>query len=78
MQFRDFAGTFMEHCHNTTHEDNSMLLRWDINPEGGTVINYLPTPIPTPEGVTFIDPDDVLPTAFGPGNSGPGSLVKKG
>src|SRR5438552_1191074 len=27
MQFRDFGGMFMEHCHNTTHEDNAMLLR---------------------------------------------------
>ena len=25
MQFRDFAGMFMEHCHNTVHEDNAML-----------------------------------------------------
>jgi FtsP/CotA-like multicopper oxidase with cupredoxin domain len=33
LQFRDFAGTFMEHCHNTTHEDNAMLLRWDIDPD---------------------------------------------
>src|SRR5215472_9933404 len=24
----------------------------------------LPTPIPTPQGVTFIDPDEILPTAF--------------
>ena len=31
MQFRDWGGMFMEHCHNTTHEDNAMLLRWDIN-----------------------------------------------
>src|SRR5437867_2661631 len=27
LQFRDWAGMFMEHCHNTTHEDNAMLLR---------------------------------------------------
>jgi len=31
MQFRDWRGMFMEHCHNTTHEDNAMLLRWEIN-----------------------------------------------
>ena len=30
MRFREFLGTFMEHCHNTQHEDHSMLLRWDI------------------------------------------------
>jgi manganese oxidase len=59
MQFRDFGGTFMEHCHNTVHEDNAMLVRWDLNGN----ITPLPTPIPTPQGVTFIDPDDILPTA---------------
>ncbi len=59
MQFRDFGGTFMEHCHNTVHEDNAMLVRWDINGSP----QPLPTPIATPQGVTFIDPDDILPTA---------------
>ncbi|MCU1382494.1 MAG: hypothetical protein JWL71_1191 [Acidobacteria bacterium] len=59
MQFRDFGGTFMEHCHNTVHEDNAMLVRWDINGNP----QPLPTPIPTPQGVTLIDPDDILPTA---------------
>ena len=63
MQFRDFAGSYMEHCHNTVHEDNSMLLRWDVNPDGETVLTALQTPIPTPQGVTFIDPDDELPGA---------------
>src|SRR5262249_16100618 len=29
LRFREFAGTYMEHCHNTQHEDNAMLLRWD-------------------------------------------------
>jgi hypothetical protein len=64
MQFRDFGGTFMEHCHNTTHEDHAMLLRWDIAPDGTAGLNVLPTPIPTPQGVTFMDPDDVLPSVF--------------
>jgi FtsP/CotA-like multicopper oxidase with cupredoxin domain len=59
MQFRDFAGTYMEHCHNTVHEDNAMLVRWDINGD----LQPLQTPIPTPQGVNFIDPDDVLPGA---------------
>jgi FtsP/CotA-like multicopper oxidase with cupredoxin domain len=59
VQFRDFGGTFMEHCHNTVHEDNAMLLRWDLNGNP----QPLPTPIPTPQGVTFIDPDEILPTA---------------
>jgi manganese oxidase len=66
IQFRDFSGTFMEHCHNTVHEDNAMLLRWDISPEGDTVLAALPTPIPTPQGVTFIDADEILPGATNP------------
>ena len=56
IQFREFAGTYVEHCHNTTHEDHAMLLRWDLQ-SGPTP---LPTPMPTPAGVTFI-PSAVLP-----------------
>jgi len=41
-----------------------MLLRWEINVGGVPFLSPLPTPIATPQGVTFIDPDDVLPTAF--------------
>jgi FtsP/CotA-like multicopper oxidase with cupredoxin domain len=66
MQFRDFAGTFMEHCHNTVHEDHAMLLRWDIDPQGNPQISVLPTPIPTPQGVTFVDPTEILPGAIDP------------
>ena len=29
LRFREFAGTYVEHCHNTTHEDTAMLMRWD-------------------------------------------------
>ena len=64
MQFRDFGGMFMEHCHNTVHEDNAMLLRWEINGAGTPFLNPLPTPIATPKGVTFEAPDDILPSAF--------------
>ena len=63
MQFRDWGGMFMEHCHNTTHEDNAMLLRWEINEGGEPFLSPLPTPVPTPQGVRFQSPD-VLPTAL--------------
>ena len=53
MQFRDWGGMFMEHCHNTVHEDNAMLLRWDIDNRGVPQLTPLPTPIATPNGVTF-------------------------
>jgi FtsP/CotA-like multicopper oxidase with cupredoxin domain len=65
MQFRDWGGMFMEHCHNTTHEDNAMLLRWEIDDSGDPYLGPLPTPIPTPQGVT-VDrgPSDILLNAF--------------
>jgi manganese oxidase len=63
MQFRDWGGMFMEHCHNTSHEDNSMLLRWDISGSGEPQLTPLPTPVPTPQGVRFQSPSETLPTA---------------
>jgi manganese oxidase len=64
MQFRDYQGMFMQHCHNTTHEDNAMLARWEIDDHGAPFLRPLQTPIPTPQGVTFRPPTDILPTAF--------------
>ena len=64
LQFRDFAGMFMEHCHNTTHEDNAMLLRWEIDDSGAPFLQPLPTPIPKPQGVTFEPPTQILKSAF--------------
>ena len=64
MQFRDWGGMFMEHCHNTVHEDNAMLLRWEVDSSGAAVLKPLPTPIPTPHGVTFQDTTDVGKTAY--------------
>jgi FtsP/CotA-like multicopper oxidase with cupredoxin domain len=59
MQFRDWGGMFMEHCHNTMHEDNAMLLRWELNGGGAPFLAPLPTPVPTPQGVLFEDPYDL-------------------
>jgi FtsP/CotA-like multicopper oxidase with cupredoxin domain len=64
LQFRDFGGMYMEHCHNTVHEDNAMLVRWEISDAGTPFLNQLPTPIAAPTGVTFANPDDIAPTAF--------------
>jgi FtsP/CotA-like multicopper oxidase with cupredoxin domain len=62
MQFRDWGGMFMEHCHNTTHEDHAMLMRWEINDGGTPFLRPLPTPIPKPTGVVFQNPT-ILPGA---------------
>jgi FtsP/CotA-like multicopper oxidase with cupredoxin domain len=51
-RFREFAGTFVEHCHNTQHEDNAMLLRWDLERPGQFTV--MPTPMPTWEGVRYV------------------------
>jgi manganese oxidase len=59
IRFREFAGTYMEHCHNTQHEDHSMLLRWDIEHPGQTQL--MPAPIPTWDGVEYVD-SAALPT----------------
>ncbi|MFL0810346.1 MAG: multicopper oxidase domain-containing protein [Agarilytica sp.] len=53
LRFREFAGTFMEHCHNTQHEDHAMLLRWDIENPGETLV--MPAPIPSWDGVSYVD-----------------------
>jgi FtsP/CotA-like multicopper oxidase with cupredoxin domain len=33
MQFRDFLGKYLIHCHNMAHEDAFMMVRWDIVPD---------------------------------------------
>ena len=30
LRFRDFLGRYPIHCHNTVHEDHTMMLRWDV------------------------------------------------
>jgi manganese oxidase len=55
---------FMEHCHNTSHEDNAMLLRWDIDSGKEPFLSPLPTPAPTPQGVSYHQTHDILPGAF--------------
>ncbi|MBA2724014.1 MAG: multicopper oxidase domain-containing protein [Methylibium sp.] len=30
LRFRDFTGKYVMHCHNTVHEDHSMMVRYDI------------------------------------------------
>lgn len=33
MQFRDYNGRYLIHCHDMAHEDNFMMVRWDICPD---------------------------------------------
>lgn len=58
-RFREFAGSYVEHCHNTQHEDHSMLVRWDLEHPGQTKL--MPAPIPSWDGVEYVD-SAALPT----------------
>lgn len=53
MQFRDWGGMFVQHCHTTTHEDKAMLMRWDLVGAGTPSLVPMPTPLPRPQGVQF-------------------------
>ena len=59
IRFREFMGSYMEHCHNTQHEDRAMLLRWDIESPGQ--VRVMPTPMPTWDGVGYVS-SFALPT----------------
>ncbi len=52
IRFREFLGSYMEHCHNTQHEDHAMLLRWDIENPGQVLV--LPTPMPSWDGISYV------------------------
>lgn len=62
--FGEYGGAYVNHCHNTVHEDNAMLLRYDILREddgsGAPQIGIMPTPNPSPAGVRYLIPE-ILP-----------------
>jgi FtsP/CotA-like multicopper oxidase with cupredoxin domain len=47
---RDFLGHYVQHCHNTMHEDHAMLMRWDARENR---VDLIDTPMPTYDGVFF-------------------------
>jgi FtsP/CotA-like multicopper oxidase with cupredoxin domain len=57
IRVREFAGTYVEHCHNTQHEDHAMLMRWDSK-VSNKALNFdnavnIPEPLPTWQGVGY-------------------------
>ena len=61
VQFGEFGGAYVNHCHNTVHEDFGMLLRYQLLSDNGEPqLVVSPTPIPTEDGVTFKTPE-ILP-----------------
>jgi Multicopper oxidase len=59
VQFGEFGGAYVNHCHNTVHEDFAMLMRMQLlNGVTGSPQNMVtPTPNPTPDGVVFTTPE---------------------
>ncbi len=61
VQFGEFGGSYVNHCHNTVHEDWGMLQRFQVLTDNGEPqMAVSPTPIPTQDGVTFMRPE-ILP-----------------
>jgi FtsP/CotA-like multicopper oxidase with cupredoxin domain len=64
IQFGEYGGSYVNHCHNTVHEDFALLMRIQLlNGLAGTPqATITATPNPTPDGVFFTTPE-VLPEA---------------
>ncbi|GBD48044.1 multicopper oxidase domain-containing protein [Methylopila sp. Yamaguchi] len=70
VRFGEFGGSYVAHCHNTTHEDFAMLMRMQLqtpapnDPAYRGQPQYVPTmtPLPTPDGVVWKYPE-ILPEA---------------
>jgi FtsP/CotA-like multicopper oxidase with cupredoxin domain len=62
IQFGEFGGSYVSHCHNTVHEDFAMLARMQLltGVPGSPQTAITPTPNPTPDGVVFTTPE-ILP-----------------
>ena len=64
IQFGEYGGSYVNHCHNTVHEDFALLMRIQLlNGITGTPQAIVTrTPNPSPDGVTYTTPE-VLPEA---------------
>jgi len=64
IQFGEYGGSYVNHCHNTVHEDFALLMRIQLlsGVAGSPQTMVTPTPNPTPDGVVFTTPE-VLPEA---------------
>ena len=69
---RDILGNYPLHCHNTTHEDYAMLMRFDNQPLGFLLQDM---PLPTWDGVNF---DPSFAVENGTAETGDGIGPKKG
>ncbi len=70
-QARDFLGEYVQHCHNTMHEDHAMLMRWDSRQQKAKLLDM---PLPTFDGV-FFEPSFALPLADIGDGAGPQTRI---
>jgi FtsP/CotA-like multicopper oxidase with cupredoxin domain len=62
VQFGEYGGSYVNHCHNTVHEDFALLMRIQFltGVTGSPQTAVTATPNPSPDGVTFTTPE-ILP-----------------
>jgi FtsP/CotA-like multicopper oxidase with cupredoxin domain len=62
IQFGEYGGSYVQHCHNNMHEDFAMLQRVQLltGVPGSPQTAVTPTPNPTEDGVFFTTPE-ILP-----------------
>ena len=65
IQFGEYGGSYVNHCHNTVHEDFALLMRIQLltGVAGSPQTMITQTPNPSPDGVVFTTPE-VLPEAI--------------
>ena len=61
IQFGEYGGSYVNHCHNTVHEDFALLMRIQTLVGERTVITQ--TPLPSADGIDFMTPE-VFPKAI--------------
>ena len=83
VQFGEYGGSYVNHCHNTVHEDFAMLMRIQLQSGDKSDVRsgITSTPNPTQDGVFFTIPE-VLPEAdpankqfFGTGTAQPAATT---
>ncbi|MBV8612146.1 MAG: multicopper oxidase domain-containing protein [Acetobacteraceae bacterium] len=59
VQFGEYGGAYVSHCHNTVHEDFALLMRIQLltGVPGSPQIAITDTPNPSRDGVVFTTPD---------------------
>jgi FtsP/CotA-like multicopper oxidase with cupredoxin domain len=59
VQFGEYGGSYVNHCHNTVHEDFALLMRLQVltGQQGSLQAAVTDTPNPSRDGVTFTTPE---------------------